>query len=264
MVNDAKKLQTLYTEWLGNSIKFSDIGSNIVRIDTPFLDSSFDDIIMYVETLKNDTIIITDDGYTLDNLSSMGLTIDGRSRSRKKILDIILNEFGIECDNATKELFIKTTLDKFAISKQRLLQAILKVNDMSFLSSDNVKNTFRDDIAEILKKRNVLFDEGLSFPGKGGITFHFDFSVPSRNKNSKLVRAITKPNDLNYSKIFAVDANMVSQNKKADFIAILDDSKNDVTNTAELNVIFNEYNNIKIDTINFSDLQKNESLLTNY
>lgn len=66
-------------------IEFKNLEENLVRIDVPFQDNMNDDIVFYAELDSNtDTIILTDDGYTLFNLESSGLNIKG-SKRRKKI-----------------------------------------------------------------------------------------------------------------------------------------------------------------------------------
>ncbi|WP_176692390.1 DUF1828 domain-containing protein [Liquorilactobacillus vini] len=67
--------------WLKEQYNFSDLDSNVVKIETPLLDSTFDYIVFYAQGLKDNSIIITDDGWTIDNLNSYGINFDGRSKT---------------------------------------------------------------------------------------------------------------------------------------------------------------------------------------
>mgnify|MGYP001624844486 FL=1 len=78
----ADKLLTDYVNWYKKEAKFKDLSQNVIRIEVPFLDSFSDEIVMYAIKNKNNSITLTDDGWTLDNLKSNGVTIS-RSKNRK-------------------------------------------------------------------------------------------------------------------------------------------------------------------------------------
>ena len=73
-MNKSNKLQNIYFDWLMKEYSFKDLDSNVVEITIPFLDNDFNYIVMYAEFLRNGKIILTDDGWTLDNLKSHGIT----------------------------------------------------------------------------------------------------------------------------------------------------------------------------------------------
>lgn len=102
--------------------------------------------------------------------------------------------------------------------------------------------------------------------GKSGITFVFDFSIPTREKKDKLIRVIHSPNDLNYSKVLGMDASLLSATKKADYFAILDDVNHELKNYSEIESIYNEVNeryHVNISPIMISELEEKIHLLSN-
>ena len=79
-MKQSTKLKNQYFEWLFKEQNFQDLGQNLIRIDTPFLDNQFDNIVLDVEVLSNDRIIITDDGWTLSNLEDKGIYLTVRTK----------------------------------------------------------------------------------------------------------------------------------------------------------------------------------------
>jgi hypothetical protein len=78
-----------------------------------FLDNEFDDIVLYAYSRIGDNILVTDDGWTIDNLESNGLSFDKRSKTRNNILTDTLDIFGVQKDQGSKKLYIRTDFDGF-------------------------------------------------------------------------------------------------------------------------------------------------------
>ncbi|MFT8882609.1 MAG: DUF1828 domain-containing protein [Liquorilactobacillus hordei] len=237
----ADSLEKKYYAWLKKQYNFSDLESGAIKIETPFLDSTYDYIVLYAEILKDDTVIITDDGWTMDNLLSSGLTFDGRSKSRNKILNNITSTFGIEFNDKSKELMIKTDLDHFANSKNRLLQAVMRVGDLSILTKPTIKSIFIEDIANLLKEQEVIFTPNINITLPGGLSAHFDFSIPplptADEHDEKLIKGISSPNNINRAKLFSYDANMARKYRKSNYIALIDDVNNTIKSLSTLKQI---------------------------
>lgn len=260
-MNNSNKLRKVYFDWLMKEYSFTDLDKDVVEISIPFLDNDFDYITMYAEFLQDGKILLTDDGWTLDNLQSHGITFTERTKSKKATLRTITSSLGIEIKN--KELFIKTDLDKFPIAKQRLLQAIIQVNDMIVLQSPNVKNIFHEEIEQTLSRRKVFFSSRPSYAGKEGITVQFDFVIPI-HKKERLVRTISNGNNLNHAKLLAMDTRLLHNHKKnVEYIALIDDVNHNFNKLAETQAIFQENTTDNILILPHREFMKNPNALTN-
>ena len=101
---------------------------------------------------------------------------------KNNILNTIVSSLGTELNN--NELCITTSLEKFPLAKQRLLQTIMQVNDMIVLKDKNVKNIFHDEVEEILRKREVFFTSRTSFLVKKELQFNLILqSLHEKTKN---------------------------------------------------------------------------------
>ncbi|HCD5050230.1 TPA: DUF1828 domain-containing protein, partial [Staphylococcus aureus] len=84
---DAKKLKKEYLDWYNQTLEFSNLSNNFVRIDTPFKDNSLDNLIIYaLYDQFRDMITLTDDGYTIFDLENNGISLN-KSKKRKKIFE---------------------------------------------------------------------------------------------------------------------------------------------------------------------------------
>ena len=255
-------LKKSYFDWLFKEYSYSELSENVVKIGTPFLDTQFDYITMYVEFFKNNSQInLTDDGWTIQDLESHGVSFSSRNKTNNRLLKTITDSFGVEVVNG--ELSIMTDIDKFPVAKQRLLQCIIQVNDLVVLQKTNVTNIFFEEVEILLKKNEVLYTTRPSFAGKGGITVQFDFSIPTSN-NEKLVKTIRNGNDLNRSKLFTMDTQLVRHSKPdADFIAIFDDISNPIKNINEITSILEENSDSSIIPLTISKAHNEPTLLLN-
>ncbi len=81
---DAKKLKKEYLDWYNQTLEFSNLSNNVVRIDTPFKDNSLDNLIIYaLYDQSRDMITLTDDGYTIFDLENNGIFLN-KSKKHKK------------------------------------------------------------------------------------------------------------------------------------------------------------------------------------
>jgi hypothetical protein len=204
---------------------------------------------------------VTDDGWTIDNLESNGLSFDKRSKTRNNILTDTLDIFGVQKDQGSKKLYIRTDFDGFPAAKQRLVQAILKINDLMYLNRPTILDAFSDEVQKFFDKEKILYSRNKSISGKNALSFQFDFIIPRYDGGDRLVRTFSQPKrDKNPAKIFAWDSETIKKingNSKASFIAILNDSEN---STESVNSIFEDS---LVQVILASKLADNIELLKN-
>lgn len=220
----ANTLKNSYYDWLTENIIFEDISNGYISISTPFLDTNYDNINLFANFIDKERITVSDFGYTIFNLEELGININKRNKTVWSIFEATLNNFGI--DNDKGNLSITTTVDRFPVAKNRMLNAIMRLNDLVYLSKNNVVSSFNDQVSDFLRESNVFFTHNIEIPSACGISSHFDFLIPTNTKE-KLVKTCGRPNDINQAKIFNFDVKQtINSNRNADFIFLLNDLSN--------------------------------------
>jgi hypothetical protein len=211
-----------YLKWVKDNTVVKTIAPGMVgSISTPFLDRHNDHITIYVEK-NRDYIMLTDDGYTIADLSMSGLELT--TPKRAAMLKTTLNGFGV---NITKddELFIEATNENIGQKKHALLQAVLAVNDMFYLSKETVYSLFKEDVELYFRTNDIIFSADIKLVGKSGFDHNIDFLIPSsRHKPERLVKTVNSPkNDSVLSAIMAFgDISQVRGNNVANYVVYND------------------------------------------
>jgi hypothetical protein len=122
--NNTDRLLASYHKWLEDGTAWKQL-KDWVEITTPYLDRHNDYIQIYLKQ-QGDSYILTDDGWTIDNLEQSSSLLD--SDSWQRLLETTLNGFGVSNNN--HEIYVKTTQQNFALAKHNLIQAILAVNQL--------------------------------------------------------------------------------------------------------------------------------------
>jgi len=192
MIN-AHSLNQDYLSWLNANTSFEQINTETVRIDSPFTDADNDEIVMYAIQTTSNTLRLTDDGWTLDNLAARGVTFT-HSSHRQKLLHHQLIAYGVRLDNDA--LIVETELRHFAEAKHRLLQAILFINDMFILAPAKRPHVFLEDVAHFLTQNNIRTNQNMAYVGESGLIHKFDFSIPGIDQiPAKLIKVLSGANN---------------------------------------------------------------------
>lgn len=203
----ATDLSKAYHDWLLEEINFSTVDNNVIRIDTPFYDRHNDSLILYAVPKNNTNLMVTDGGYTLDDLEVEGISVT-RSEKRKKIFLDQLTSYGVKYDTENNFLFIDSNVEKFPNDKHRLLQAMLFTNDLFLTENKRTKSLFLEDVENYFEEHDIRALEGASFIGSAGLTHKFEFSIAGsakRNIPDKLIKVISSPRNEMYAKVLATD-----------------------------------------------------------
>ena len=91
MINDVQALLDQYWDWLRNNTELNFVVDR-VEITTPFLDRHNDSLQIYVKPLEKGMFLLTDDGYTVEDLEMSGFNIDSELVPN---VSSILNGFGV-------------------------------------------------------------------------------------------------------------------------------------------------------------------------
>jgi hypothetical protein len=189
MIEDIAKLVDKYAIWVRDKSQLKDLGNDFVELTTPYLDRHNDYLQIYIRK-ENNLYLLSDGGYTIEDLKASGCILD--SRKRQDLLNQTLRGFGVQIDNGI--LLVKATADNFPLKKHNLLQAILGVNDLFYLSEPHVMSLFIEDVASWLSANDIRYTPKVKFTGKSGYDHSFDFVIPSSKKQpERLIRAVAKP-----------------------------------------------------------------------
>jgi hypothetical protein len=182
---ECERLIADYLRWLKEELEVSELQGSC-RIATPFIDRHNDEIEIYVEK-RNGGLLLTDDGYTIADLASSGLTF--ATDKRKAHLTAILNGFGVHQHG--DELQVHATPQDFPQKKHNLVQAMLAVNDMFVMGEEHVLSLFKEDVAKFLETNQIPVFPDFKLSGRSGFDHKFDFGVPkTQRRPQRVVQAI--------------------------------------------------------------------------
>lgn len=181
-----------YLKWIKDNTFIEEVDrNNLAKISVPFLDRHNDQVEVYVKKIDNNKFLLTDDGFTLNDLNQSG--VDLNSPKRDQIFRTIVNGFGVKMGEDSS-LFIEATRDNLGQKKHYLIQAILAVGDMYSLSQESVFSLFKEDVENYFKAENILFSKDIKVTGKSGFDHNIDFLIPaSRVIHERLIKTINIP-----------------------------------------------------------------------
>jgi hypothetical protein len=188
MIEEVSSLMDHYWSWLRDKTRLREMGNHI-EITTPYLDRHNDRLQIYA-TRANGHFALTDDGYIINDLQSSGCEL--KTKKRRALLETTLNGFGVHLNGDA--LVVETTPENFARKKHSLVQAMLAVNDLFYVSAATVANLFWEDVSNWLIFRDIRFTPRVKFTGKSGYDHLFDFVIPaSRSAPERILQAINRP-----------------------------------------------------------------------
>lgn len=148
----------------------NDSGIQLVRRDTtPYLDRHNDYTQIYVRR-DNGAFMLTDGGETIQDVRASGCDLE--ASKRRDLLTSTLNGFGIRRDGDA--LLVRATPQDFSLRKHNLVQAILAVNDLFYLSVPVVASLFLEDVTAWLELHDIRFTRNVKFTGRSGYDHTFD------------------------------------------------------------------------------------------
>ncbi len=221
-------VQTLldeYWKWLRNKTTLRET-DNYVEITTPFLDRHNDYLQIYVKR-RNGELVLSDDGYILEDLELSGCKID--TPKRQALLKMTLDGFGARRN--LKALEVNASTDNFALQKHNLLQAMLSVNDLFYMASPIVESFFYEDVINWLDMSEIRYSPKVKFTGRSGYDHLFDFIIPkSKTQPERILRAINRPSrDTAKALVFSWIDTKEARPQESRAYAILNDSEESVS-----------------------------------
>ncbi|MBU4273713.1 MAG: DUF1829 domain-containing protein [Planctomycetes bacterium] len=224
MIQDIQNLLDQYMAWLKDKTTLRQV-DDWVEITTPYLDRHNDYLQIYAQR-KNGGYVLTDDGYTIEDLEQSGCKLE--SPKRRDLLNTTLNGFGVRLNKTALE--VNASKESFALRKHSLIQAMLAVNDMFYLASPTVASVFYEDVVSWLDIIEVRYTPKVKFTGRTGYDHLFDFVIPkSRRQPERILRTINHPNRVQAQSVVLawIDTKEVRP-QDAQAYALLNDSEQEV------------------------------------
>ncbi len=189
MIQDIQNLLDQYVAWLKDKTTLRSAPNDWVEITTPYIDRHNDYLQIYAKR-DNGGYLLTDDGYTIDDLELSGCKLD--SPKRQSLLNTTLAGFGVQLKE--RALTIHTSSDTFALRKHNLIQSMLAVNDLFYLAVPMVASLFYEDVVSWLDANEIRYTPNVKFTGKSGYDHLFDFVIPkSKKQPERIIQTITRP-----------------------------------------------------------------------
>lgn len=233
-IDEASKIIDGYANWWRSQIKVTQSG-DAVRLVCPMLDRHNDHMSLYIveDTSNPDTLLLTDLGSTLEDLSFSGCDVL-QSKARSKKLEQTIMGFGIQRNGG--ELLAHATKDDLFPKMNMLMQAMASVDDLFFTTRDSVRSLFLEDIADWLYRNDVRYTPNVKFSGLSGFESKFDFVIPQTPGKApeRLLKAVGNPTEssiknalfgwTDISKFRANSASYILLNASADTTKPINDS----------------------------------------
>jgi len=228
--NECQDLVNTYIEWFKQEISVEDI-EGVCEITTPFLDRHNDHLQIYVKK-AGDTLILTDDGYTIRDFELSGFKI--APWKREQLLHSILNGFGVRLQG--DEIIVEARTENFPKKKHKIIQAMLAVNDLFVMAKPIVASVFKEDVENYLRSHQIRFTPSVKFTGKSGFDQSFDFVIPASQKRpERVIKAINRPERQSISMLIFAWAQDTKDVRPMDSTAygVLNDSEQTVSPDTE-------------------------------
>ncbi len=188
MIFEIRQLLDEYQTWLRDKTLVRDL-VDCIEITTPYLDRHNDYLQIYAKVAE-DGMLLTDDGYVLEDLEQSGCTFD--TSRRRALLGMTLNGFGVKRNGMALE--VRASQANFSIQKHNLVQAMLAINDLFYLASPRIASVFLEDVTAWLDKSEVRYTPKVKLTGSSGYDHVFDFVIPkSRERPERVLRSINQP-----------------------------------------------------------------------
>ncbi len=127
-------------------------------VHVPFTFPDGDHLVVLLKE-QDGAFALSDEGHTYMHLSYE--VPDYERGNRRAIIDKVLNSYGVE--DRDGELLLPVQDDRYGDALFSYVQALMRVQDVSFLTRERVRSTFLEDFRELLGERATEHGYALDF-----------------------------------------------------------------------------------------------------
>lgn len=253
-----------YIKWIRDNTHFSNALNNAIEISSPFIDSLSENIKLYIEPHSNN-FKVTDDGYTIWNLESLGSPIRKGSQ-RFFMLQSIVDRYNISYDEDNKELFIYADQKELGQAIHSLLQSTLTISDLLQINKKTIKNLFFEEVSKYFEENEDIFDPfpDIEIQGKSKLTHRFDYLMNVKNKEKKLVRLVNNLDQVQLERVLLSWQDTSQQRTKRykenlSMVVLVNDANRPISD--KFDEAFRQYDIESIEFSNKNKVKKSLSLI---
>lgn len=145
-----EQIEHEFTEKVSEQIRLREEGVDKFRVLTPFRYDDGDHLVVVLKQESNKWLL-TDNGHTYMHLS---YDLDEESLTtgtRQQIISKTLGSFSVNDVNGELRLIVEN--NQFGNALYDFVQALLRINDVTYLSRERVKSTFMEDFRVFIEER---------------------------------------------------------------------------------------------------------------
>lgn len=139
-----EQIERQFLDQVSNEVRLQAEGTDKYRVFTPFRYEDGDHIVIVLKRGLNGEWLLTDNGHTYMHLSYDIDEESLRSGTRQEIITKTLSEFFV--NDIEGELVVNIKEQQFGNALYDFVQGILRISDVSYLSRERVKSTFKVEI----------------------------------------------------------------------------------------------------------------------
>jgi len=148
---DVQALSETVQGAIGRQVVVEQEGRERYIVTTPFTRDDGDHFNIVLRGSEDrSTWVVSDEGETLMHLSYWMDYASLKKGTRREIVERVLGQYGVE--NREGELRLETVYTDLSGAIFTFLQALTRVNDVTYLSRETVRATFMDDFREFMQQ----------------------------------------------------------------------------------------------------------------
>lgn len=193
--SQVKEISSEWFTFLKKSSRFTLLENDSIRVTTPFADSFGDGIVINLRMIEGE-YLLSDQGYTIWNLTTNGVDVLKKNSNRFRMLKSLLTSysFSLSGKHAIERRVQRKDLSQ-AITD--MAQVLINVSDLAFLSRNNTAAIFYDDVKDYFNQNRdeYSFLRTIYADGKSFAKYRFEYVfTPQANvfKLTKLYSTLTK------------------------------------------------------------------------